>query len=193
MRNLIFCAFIYLQEHSVRSNAIPVPASGDPIQSIPTNGVPFGSGGGGGGNINNVGSQFSPNQNQPNGFNSRPNYFGSSSPLMPFPTSPNFLNQQPSQQFGAPLSYPYFTLYGGNSNTQQMLPYYGQFRPYQGGQGSGGIGAYGSASVLPLSSRFQSNLQFGQQSNTNLPTLFDRMDTAKQSDEQPKKPSQQRE
>lgn len=181
----------------VRCNAIPAPASADPIQSIPANGVPFGSGGGGG-SINNVVSQFSPSQNPPGAFgsNARPNYFGSSSPLMPFPTyinqqqPPPQQQQQQPQQFGGQLpTYPYLTLYGGNNvgSAPQMLPYYGQFRPYsQGGNAASGIGAYGSASMMPFSSRFQTNLQFGQQ-----PTLFDRMDTAKQADEQEKKPTQQ--
>lgn len=185
-----------MQQHLVGCNPIPAAASGDPIQS---NGVPFGSGGGGGGSI----SQFNPNQNPSNSFNSRPNYFGSSSPLMPFPTSPNamggFYNQPPpqSQQFGAPVPYPYVTLYGGNSNSQQMLPYYGQFRPYQGApQVSPGISAYGGGSFVPVQTKYQTNLQFGQQPQltspgSQLPTLFDRMDTPKQSDEQAKKSSQQ--
>lgn len=176
----------------VRCNAIPIP-TGDPSQSIPTNGVPFGSGGGGGSN-NNVLSQFSPSQNPPTvfGSNSRPNYFGSSSQLMPFPT---YFNQQPppsppqQQQFGAQPPYPYLTLYAGNNvgSNSQMLPYYGQFRPYQGG-----IGTYGGAS-MPYSSRYQNNQQFGQQPHLSAltPTLFDRMDTTKQGDEQEKKSTQQ--
>lgn len=170
----------------MRCNAIPepVPASNDPIQS-----TPFGGGSSGG-----VVSQFGPSQNSPTAFgsqNARPSYFGSQSPLMPFPT---YINQQPPpqqpQQFGGQLpSYPYVSLYSGNNvgSSPQMLPYYGQFRPYGNGQAAGGIGAsFGSASLMPFGSRFQTNLQFGQQ-----PTLFDRMDTAKQADEQEKKPTQQ--
>lgn len=164
----------------VRCNAIPAPEA-DPSQSIPANGVPFG-------NAGNVASQFSPSQNPPPpgfGSNTRPNY-----QLMPFPT---LYNQQPPQQqqqpqqFGGQPSYPYLNLYAGNSagSSPQMLPYYGQFRPFQGGQGAYG----GSASLMPYSSRFQNNLQqFGQQPLTQ--TLFDRMDT-KQADEQEKKSTQQ--
>lgn len=155
----------------------------------------FGGGGSIGNGINNVAPQFSQNPLNSVGFNSRPNYSG------PFPTLPSavgggYLNQQ--QFGGAPLPNPYLTLYGGNNNVApQMLPYYGQFRPFQGGQGSGGFGAYGSGSLMPLSTRFQTNLQFGQQPSlftalgANSPTLFDRMDTEKQSDEQVKKSTQQ--
>lgn len=183
----------------VRCNAIPVPipASGDPIQSIPASGAAFGSS-----DANNILSQFSPSANPPSNFgsNTRPNYFGSSSPLMPFPT---FINQQPplpppqpqQQQFGAQPSYPYLNLYAGNANvgsSPQQLPYYGHiFRPYQGGHApSGGLGTYGGASLMPYSSRFQTNLQFGGHRPLQ-PTLFDRMDTVKPADEQEKKSTQQ--
>lgn len=162
---------------------------------MPANGVSFGGGVGNG--INNV-PQFNPIPLNSVGFNSRQSYLGSSGP---FPTLPSALGGYSNQQqFGGAISYPYLNVYGGNNVGQppQMLPYYGQFRPFQGGQqGYGGISAYGSAPFMPLSSRIQTNVQLGQQPGlfaplgANTQPLFDRMDTEKQSDEQAKKSTQQ--
>lgn len=187
--------------------AKPVPTSGDPFPSIPSNGVSFGSGGG----INNPQPQY---QNPSNGFNSRPTYIGSTGPFLPsFPVSPNAMGyynqpplvpqQQQQQQFVSQLHYPYLTSYNGNNvGDSQIPPYYGPYRPIQGGQGSGSVGGYPNQPLIPLSPRFQTNLQFGQQpqlrqpgqlasTNANHPSLFDRMDTdGKSSDEQIKKSSQ---
>lgn len=181
-------------------NAKPIATTGEQFSSIPRNGISFGSG-----SINNPQPQF---QNPTNGFNSRPTYIASTGPFLPsFPTSPNamgFYNQpaqQQQQQFGAQHPYQYVPVYGGNSaGDSQISSYYGQFRP--GSPGTASVVGYANVPLVPLSPKYQTNLQFGQQpqlrqpehlasSSSNHASLIDRMDMdAKASNEQIKKSSQ---